>query len=196
MTVVDGHLATLLRQRGLHLTQERSDAAEIVYVCLEDGLPGGYPIGYALPSRAGTWFAYARARPGRIFACDQVGSGLFSVESAVHAVLRHAYYGDVLQAMELATGSTTVYLADLPRRHLARLTALLGPDGLTRLGSGRIRLTAAAVAYLRGLPERFGCQVDHEDRIWLAGEQHPLVRESRSRGETFTARRTPASRSA
>ncbi|MCQ4213156.1 hypothetical protein [Streptomyces longispororuber] len=181
VTVVDRPLTALLKQRGLYLNQERSDAAEIMYVCLRDGLPGGYPVGYVLPSRTGTWFAYARSRPGRVFACDQVESGLFSVESAVRAVLGHARYGDVLRAMELAAGSTATYTADLPRRHAARLAALAEPDGVTRLGAGRVRLTAAAVAYLRGLPERHGPHVDHENRIWLTGDSYPLLREPRAR---------------
>ncbi|MGW6142519.1 hypothetical protein ACWFRM_42365 [Streptomyces sp. NPDC055144] len=178
MTVADRPLTALLKQRGLHLTQERSDAADITYVCLHDGLPGGYPIGYVLPSRAGTWFAYARARPGRIFACDQVESGLSSAESAVRAVLDHAHFGDVLHAMELAAGSNATYTADLPRGHAARLTALAEPGGVTRLGNRRVRLTATAVAYLRGLPKQHGCHVDHEDRIWLGGESYALTRES------------------
>ncbi|WP_425826768.1 hypothetical protein [Streptomyces fractus] len=179
MTVVDRPLTTLLRQRGLFLTQERSDAAEIMYVCVRDGLPGGYPIGYALPSRNGTWFAYARARPGRIFACDQVASGLFSVESAVRTVLDHAHFGDVLQALERAAGATATYTADLPRGHVARIAELAGPDGLTCLGGGRIRLAATTVAYLRGLPRRLDCHVDDENRIRVAGETYPLTRERR-----------------
>lgn len=100
MTVIDRSLTRLLKQRRLFLTRERSDAAEIVYVCVDDGLPGGYPVGYVIPSRTGTWFAYARARPGRVFANDQVDAGLLSVEEAVRAVLDHARYGDVLFALE------------------------------------------------------------------------------------------------
>ncbi|MEV3854993.1 hypothetical protein AB0J38_11780 [Streptomyces sp. NPDC050095] len=181
-TVVDQHqpLVALLKQRGLHLTQERSDAAEITYVCVRDGLPGGYPIGYVLPSRTGTWFAYARARPGRIFACDQVDSGLPSSDAAVRAVVGHARYGDVLQAMELAAGSTATYTVDLPRRHAARLAARAETDGVTRIGPGRVRLTAAAVAYLRGQPERLGRHVDPDNRLWLEGQPHPLIREYRT----------------
>ncbi|WP_329117544.1 hypothetical protein [Streptomyces sp. NBC_01465] len=179
MTVVDRALAELLNQRGLFLAQERSDAAEILYVCLADGLPGGYPVGYVIPSRTGTWYAYARSRPGRIFACDLVDSGLFSADSAVRAVLDNAYFGDVLRALELTAGSHTTYTAGLPRRHITRLTALAGPEGITRLGTGRVRLTAAAVAFLRGLPERLGCRVDHEDRLWPAGASFPLTREAR-----------------
>ncbi|MEB8338062.1 hypothetical protein [Streptomyces endophyticus] len=179
MTVVDRPLTTLLRQRGLFLTQERSDAAEIMYVCVRDGLPGGYPVGYVLPSRAGTWFAYARARPGRIFACDQVDSGLFSLVSAVRAVLEHAHFGDVLQALERAAGVTTTYTADLPRVHVARIAAVAGPDGLARLGRGRVRLTATTVAYLRGLPRRLDCYVDEENRIRVEGETYLLTREGR-----------------
>ncbi|MFJ6633959.1 hypothetical protein ACIQMR_21615 [Streptomyces sp. NPDC091376] len=182
MTVIDRSLATLLKQRRLFLTRERSDAAEVVYVCVNDGLPGGYPIGYVIPSRAGTWFAYARARPGRVFTCDQVDANLLSIDTAVRAVLDHARYGDVLYALERATGSDTTYTAEVHRDHAAWLTALDVPEGITHLGNGRVRLTGPALAYLRGLPERLGCHVDDENRLRLAGVSYLLTREPRPGG--------------
>ncbi|MFB6612831.1 hypothetical protein ACIGFK_15145 [Streptomyces sp. NPDC085524] len=179
MTVIDGSLTTLLKTRGLFLTRERSDAAGIVYVCVDDGLPGGYPVGYVVPSRAGTWFAYARARAGRVFACDQVDAGLPGIDAAVRSVLDHARYGDVLYALARESGSGETYTAELHREHAAWLASLSAPKGISRLGDGRVRLTGPAVAYLRGLPARLGCHVDAEDRIWLAGEPYRLVRETR-----------------
>ncbi|MHC0433211.1 hypothetical protein ACX6XY_23990 [Streptomyces sp. O3] len=179
MTAANRSLTTLLNQRRLFLTRERSDAAEIVYVCVDDGLPGGYPVGYAVPSRAGTWFAYARSRPGRVFACDQVDAGLPSAEAAVRAVIDHARYGDVLYALERGVGSDATYTTELHRDHAAWLVALDEPEGITDLGGGRVRFTGPAVAYLRGLPARLGCHVDQEDRIWLAGQPHRLIREPR-----------------
>ncbi|MEV7520430.1 hypothetical protein [Streptomyces sp. NPDC091371] len=179
MTVIDGSLTMLLKARGLFLTREESDAAGIVYVCLDDGLPGGYPVGYVVPSRAGSWFAYARARAGRVFACDQVDAGLSGIEAAVRAVLDHARYGDVLYALARDSGAEVSYTAELRRDHATWLASLPAPNGITHLGGGRVRLTGPAVAYLRGLPERRGCHVDAEDRLWLAGEPYRLVRETR-----------------
>ncbi|MFD7259256.1 hypothetical protein [Streptomyces sp. NPDC059874] len=179
MTVIDGSLTTLLKTRGLFLTRERGDAAGIVYICVDDGLPGGYPVGYVVPSRAGTWFAYARARAGRVFACDQVDAGLSGIEAAVRAVLDHARYGDVLYALARESDSGAVYTAELPRDRAAWLASLCAPGGITHVGDDRVRLTGPAVAYLRGLPERLGCHVDAEDRIWLAGEPYRLIRATR-----------------
>ncbi|MER5182654.1 hypothetical protein ABT009_30615 [Streptomyces sp. NPDC002896] len=183
MAVIDRSLTSLLKQRKLFLMRERSDAAEIVYVCVDDGLPGGYPVGYVIPSRAGTWFAYARARPGRVFASDQVDACLSSIDEAVRAVLDHARYGDVLFALEKGAGSNATYTAEVHRHHATWLAALDVPEGITHLGNGRVRFTGPAVAYLRGLPERFGCHVDDEDRIWLAGESYRLIREIQHTGE-------------
>ncbi|WP_328888539.1 hypothetical protein [Streptomyces sp. NBC_00316] len=182
MAVIESSLTTMLKQRRLFLTRERSDAAEIVYVCVDDGLPGGYPVGYVIPSRAGTWFAYARARPGRVFACDQVDAGLLSIDAAVRAVLGHARYGDVLYALEQGVGSDTTYTTEVRQDHAVWLAALAEPEGITHLGNGRVRFTGPAVAYLRGLPERLGCHVDDEDRIRLAGESYRLIREIRHTG--------------
>ncbi|MET9582069.1 hypothetical protein ABZY10_02905 [Streptomyces sp. NPDC006539] len=183
MTVIDRSLTRLLKQRRLFLTRERSDAAEIVYVCVDDGLPGGYPVGYVIPSRTGTWFAYARARPGRVFANDQVDAGLLSAEEAVRAVLDHARYGDVLFALEQRAGSDATFTAEVHRAHATWLAALAEPEGITHLGNGRVRFTGPAVAYLRGLPERLGCHVDDEDRIHLGGESYRLTRETRRTGD-------------
>lgn len=96
---------------------------------------------------------------------------------AVLAVLAHARYGDVLFALEQRADSGTTYTAEVPGTHATRLTALAEPAGITRLANGRIRLTAPALAYLRGLPERLGCRVDDENRLRLAGEPYRLIRE-------------------
>ncbi|MFE5029258.1 hypothetical protein ACFRAO_39700 [Streptomyces sp. NPDC056656] len=93
-----GPLERTLKGRGLFLSVERSDAVEVVYVCVDDGIPGGYPVGYVISSRTGTWAAYARVRPGRIFTTDEISSGLASVEEAIRAVVAHARYEDVLTA--------------------------------------------------------------------------------------------------
>ncbi|WP_093616642.1 hypothetical protein [Streptomyces indicus] len=170
-------LTTLLAERGLFLTKDEGDATAAVYLCVRDGLPGGYPIGYALPSRTGTWFAYARSRPGRIFACDQVDAGLWSLESALRSALAHARYGDVLYALERATGNPATYRVKVPRSWTAHLTAL---PGITGRG-GSLRLTAAAVAFLRGEPERADCHADMAGRLWLAGQPYALRRETRGR---------------
>ncbi|MER7176916.1 hypothetical protein [Streptomyces mesophilus] len=176
MTLTDGtSLTDLLSERGLFLTQDEGDATGAVYVCVRDGLPGGYPIGYALPSRTGTWFAYARSRPGRIFACDQVDAGLWSLESALRAVLSHARYGDVLYALEQAVGTDATYVVKVPRSWTARLTDL---PGITATGR-TLRLTSPALALLRGQPERDGCYADLTGRLWLDGEAYELRREGR-----------------
>ncbi|MFD9726392.1 hypothetical protein [Streptomyces sp. NPDC059072] len=169
MTVIDGSLTALLMTRGLFLTRERSDAAGIVYVCVDDGPPGGYPVGYVVPSRTGSWFAYARARAGRVFACDQVDAGLTGIEAAVRAVLDHARYGDVLYALARERESGDAYTVELHWELAAWLASLSAPRGISRLGARKVRLTGPAVAYLRGLPQRLGCHVDAQDRIWLAG---------------------------
>ncbi|MGW1882398.1 hypothetical protein [Streptomyces sp. NPDC001970] len=127
--------------------------------------------------------AYARARPGRVFANDQVDARLLNVEEAVRAVLDHARYGDVLFALEQGAGSDATYTAEVHRAHAAWLAALAEPEGITHLGNGRVRFTGPAVAYLRGLPERLGCHVDDEDRLRLAGESYRLVREPQHTGE-------------
>ncbi|WP_405782040.1 phage late control D family protein [Streptomyces sp. NBC_01378] len=98
MQAASSPVERLLKERGLFLSVERSDAAEVVYVCVDDGLPGGYPVGYVISSRTGTWSAYARVRPGRIFTTDEISSGLESVDEAVRAVVAHARYEDVLTA--------------------------------------------------------------------------------------------------
>ncbi|MGW6397166.1 hypothetical protein [Streptomyces sp. NPDC055134] len=93
-----GPLERMLKGRGLFLSVERSDAVEVVYVCVDDGIPGGYPVGYVISSRTGIWTAHARVRPGRIFTTDEISPGLESVEEAIRAVVAHARYEDVLTA--------------------------------------------------------------------------------------------------
>ncbi|MFF3653948.1 hypothetical protein [Streptomyces olivochromogenes] len=180
MTVIDGSLARVLKHRRLFLSLERNEAVEIVYVCVDDGLPGGFPIGHVIAtgaSGAGTWSAYARARPGRVFANDQVATGLLSVGEAVGAVLDHARYGDVMFALEQQSGTVVTYIAEVHRDYAAHLAALDEPEGITHLGNGTVRFTSPAVAYLRSLPERLDCRIDGENRIRLAGESYPLIRE-------------------
>ncbi|MGW5000789.1 hypothetical protein ACWEP8_24290 [Streptomyces hydrogenans] len=62
----------------------------VVYVCVDDGFPGGHPIGRAIRDDDGTWRAYARFRPGRVFADDRVATGLLDLPTAVRQVLAHA----------------------------------------------------------------------------------------------------------
>ncbi|MFI1357451.1 hypothetical protein ACH4TV_28280 [Streptomyces sp. NPDC020898] len=100
MAVVDGAFARLLNQRRLFLSPERPAATDAVYVCVDDGFPGGVPIGHVTLSDTGTWSAYARARPGRVFTEDQVSAGLPNLEDAVRAVLEHARYEDVMAELE------------------------------------------------------------------------------------------------
>ncbi|MER5662625.1 hypothetical protein [Streptomyces mirabilis] len=52
------------------------------------------------------------------------------------------------------------------------------PEGITHLGDGTVRFAGPAVACLRSLPERLDCRVDGENRIRLAGESYPLIRET------------------
>ncbi|MFE1272042.1 hypothetical protein [Streptomyces sp. NPDC058758] len=62
----------------------------VVYVCVDDGFPGGFPLGRAIRDDDGTWCAYARFRPGRVFADDRVATGLPDLRAAVREVLAHA----------------------------------------------------------------------------------------------------------
>lgn len=102
LAVVDRYLTRLLNERRLFLSPEpeRTAATDAMYVCVDDGFPGGVPIGHVTPSDAGTWSAYARVRPGRIFAEDLVSGELSSLEDAVRAVLEHARYEDVMAELE------------------------------------------------------------------------------------------------
>ncbi|MGW3726570.1 hypothetical protein [Streptomyces sp. F001] len=95
MAVDDGSLKSLLQQRRLFLMPERRRTAVVVYVCVDDGFPGGFPVGRVIPSEAGTWSAYARVRPGHVFTDDRVSAGLPSLKEAVRAVVDHAHFGDV-----------------------------------------------------------------------------------------------------
>ncbi|MFC9915676.1 hypothetical protein [Streptomyces sp. NPDC059862] len=105
MAVDDGSLTSLLQQRRLFLTPERRRAGVVVYVCVDDGFPGGFPVGRVIPSEAGTWAAYARVRPGRVFAEDRVATGLPNLAQAVRAVVDHAHIGDVLLGLEQGAGA-------------------------------------------------------------------------------------------
>ncbi|MFI1397538.1 hypothetical protein [Streptomyces sp. NPDC020681] len=111
MAVIDRSLTRLLKQRMLFLSPDRTDAADadVVYVCVDDGLPGGFPVGRVILSDTGTWSAYARVRPGRVFANDRVSAGLLSLDEAVRAVVDHARYGDVVSALEQEADCVTTY---------------------------------------------------------------------------------------
>jgi len=116
VAVVDRSLTRLLNQRWLFLSPEpeRAAATDAVYVCVDDGLPGGVPIGHVTLSDTGTWSAYARVRPGRVFAEDEVSTGLPSLEDAVRAVLEHARYDDVtadLESLDRGAGCLAEYAA-------------------------------------------------------------------------------------
>ncbi|WP_157870107.1 MULTISPECIES: hypothetical protein [unclassified Streptomyces] len=83
------------RQRGILLVPDRPvEQGGVVYVCVDDGFPGGFPIGRAIRDDDGTWCAYARFRPGRVFADDRVATGLPDLRAAVRKVLAHARYTD------------------------------------------------------------------------------------------------------
>lgn len=116
MAVADRSLTRLLNQRWLFLSPEpeRAAATDAVYVCVDDGFPGGVPIGHVTLSDTGTWSAYARVRPGRVFAEDEVSTGLPSLEDAVRAVLEHARYDDVtadLESLDREAGCLAKYAA-------------------------------------------------------------------------------------
>ncbi|MGW4055658.1 hypothetical protein ACWENA_33045 [Streptomyces sp. NPDC004779] len=82
-------------QAGILLVPDRpTGRGGVVYVCLDDGFPGGFPIGRAIRDDDGTWCAYARFRPGRIFADDRVATGLPDLRAAVREVLAHARHTD------------------------------------------------------------------------------------------------------
>ncbi|MEV0743783.1 hypothetical protein OG345_24350 [Streptomyces sp. NBC_01220] len=96
MTVIDESLARILEERGLFLSLERTETVEVGYLCVDDGIPGGFPIGYVMSSGAGTWSAYARVRPGRVFVNDRVSTGLPDIGEAVRSVLTRARFEDVM----------------------------------------------------------------------------------------------------
>ncbi|MFF2776035.1 hypothetical protein ACFVU3_14110 [Streptomyces sp. NPDC058052] len=78
-------------QGGILLVPDRPlKRGGVVYVCVDDGFPGGFPIGRAIRDDDGTWCAYARFRPGRVFADDRVAAGLPDLRAAVRTVLAHA----------------------------------------------------------------------------------------------------------
>ncbi|MEU5087805.1 hypothetical protein [Streptomyces sp. NPDC021356] len=176
---IDGSVRKLLKRRKLFLKTERTDrTGEIVYVCVDDGHPGGFPVGHVTSVAGGVaWLAFARVRPDSPFGTEQVAAGLPGVEDALRAVLDHAHYGDIMADLEDASGVATTYTATVDRDQAVWLANLDEPGGVTHLGKGRLRLTGAAVAYLRSLPERLDCHVDHKDRLHLADDTYQLVRE-------------------
>jgi hypothetical protein len=109
-----------------------------------------------------------------------VAGGLRGIEAAIHAVLDHAHYGDIMAALERKSGNNATYTATVYEGQAAWLATLDEPDGITHLGGGAVRFTSPAIAYMRSLPEHVGstgCRVDNEDRLWIAGSSYRLTRE-------------------
>jgi hypothetical protein len=51
------------------------------------------------------------------------------------------------------------------------------PQGITDLATAGVRFIAAAVAYLRCLPEFFDGHTNDNDQIWVDGSWYAVVRE-------------------
>ncbi|MFD8010737.1 hypothetical protein [Streptomyces sp. NPDC058955] len=93
MTPESNALTSPSGQYGILLVLDRPvERGGVVYVCVDDGFPGGFPVGRAIRGDDGTWCAYARVRPGRVFADDRVATGLRDLRMAVRKVLAHARY--------------------------------------------------------------------------------------------------------
>lgn len=176
LTNVDPSLKRELQQRKLFLRAEDvGHPWEVVYVCVDDGHPGGFPVGHVMPAGGRPpWSAYARVRPHSPFSNDKVAAGLPSMEAAIRIVLAHAHYGDIMAALEHDSGT---YTAKVHEVHAEWLASLDEPRGITRLGNDRVRFTSAAVAYLRSLPDHLDCHLDSEDRLWIAGDPYKLTRD-------------------
>lgn len=152
----------LLEQRNLFLRTEHDRFEEVVFVCVDDGEPGGYPVGHVMgASGGGAWRAYARVPQGTWFGDARVATGLATVDDAIRAVLEHARYADYLRAVERSAGTVTkTYTAAVDPGHAEWLTTLEEPEGITHLGDGRVRFTESAVAYLRNPPTQLGLFVE------------------------------------
>ncbi|MGY6655005.1 hypothetical protein ACXIZN_22835 [Amycolatopsis sp. TRM77291] len=155
----------LLEQRKLFLKPEHDDFGKVVYVCVDDGAPGGFPVGHVIPTAGGgAWLAYARVPQGGSFGTAQVAVGLPTFDAAIRAVLDHARSADILRAVERSPGAATrTYTAVVDPGHAEWLTTLEEPQGITHLGGGRVRFTEAAVAYLRNPPSPLSLYLQVQD---------------------------------
>ncbi|WP_340687616.1 hypothetical protein LCL61_16455 [Amycolatopsis coloradensis] len=144
----------LLEQRKLFLKPEHDDLGKVVYVCVDDRTPGGFPVGHVIATAGGrAWLAYARIPKGGFHEIAQVAAGLPTFDAAIRAVLDHARSADILRAVERSPrAAAKTYTAIVDPGHAEWLTTLEEPQGITHLGNGRVRFTEAAVAYLRNPP--------------------------------------------
>jgi len=150
---VGAAVRSLLEQRNLFLKTEHDGSEKIVYVCVDDGMPGGLPVGHAIRTAGGVWLAYARVPQGDYPGTAQVAVGLPTCDAAIRAVLDHARYADILRSVERSTGAAAkTYTAVVDPGHAEWLTTLEEPQGITHLGNGEVRFTEAAIAYLRNPP--------------------------------------------
>lgn len=154
MADVGAAVRRLLEQRNLFLKPEHDDFGKVVYVCVDDGTTGGFPVGHVIPTAGGgAWLAYARIPQRGSFGTAQVAVGVPTFDAAIRAVLDHARSADILRAAERSQGAAArTYTAVVDPGHAEWLGTLEEPAGITQLGNGRVRLTEAAVAYLRNPP--------------------------------------------
>ncbi|MEU3766690.1 hypothetical protein AB0E55_16660 [Amycolatopsis keratiniphila] len=146
-TALEDHVGAavrrLLEQRNLFLKTENDDVGKVVYVCVDDRTPGGFPVGHVIATAGGrTWLAYARVPKGGFHDIAQVAVGVPTFDAAIRAVLDHARSADILRAVERSPGAATkTYTAVVDPGHAEWLTTLEEPQGITHLGGGRVRFT-------------------------------------------------------
>ncbi|RSN63544.1 hypothetical protein DMH01_13325 [Amycolatopsis sp. WAC 04182] len=169
MADVGAAVRKLLEQRNLFLKTEHDGREKIVYVCVDDGAPGGLPVGHVIGKAGGVWLAYARVPQGDYFGSAQVALGLTTCDEAVRAVLDHARYSDILRAVERSSGGVAkTYTAVVDPGHAEWLGTLEEPAGITLLGDGKVRFTESAIAYLRKPPPPLSLFVEVQgDRLIL-----------------------------
>ncbi|MFJ8914822.1 hypothetical protein [Amycolatopsis sp. NPDC102389] len=179
MADVGAAVRKLLEQRNLFLKTEHDGPEKIVYVCVDDGEPGGYPVGHAIGTAGGVWLAYARVPQGTYFDSAQVAVGLPTCDAAVRAVLDHARYADYLRAVERSPGrATKTYTAVVDPGHAEWLAKLEEPRGITRLSDDKVRFTESAVAYLRNPPPPLSLFVEVQgDQLILDFTTYKLTRD-------------------
>jgi hypothetical protein len=171
---------TLLRQRNLFVKSEHDGSENVVYVCVDDGAPGGFPVGHVIEAAGGrVWLAYARVRTQGVFRNREVAVGLPSCDEAIRAVVEHASYADILRTAERSSAAaTTTYVAVVDPGHAEWLAALEEPKGITHLGDGRVRFTESAVAYLRKPPPPLSLYVEVQgDELVVDLVPYQLTRE-------------------
>jgi hypothetical protein len=169
----------LLEQRNLFVKTEHDGPEKIVYVCVDDGAPGGLPIGHVIGTPGGVWLAYARVPQGTYFGSAQVARGLPTCDAAIRAVLDKARYTDVLRSIERKSATATkTYTAVVDPGHAEWLAQLEQPQGITRLGNDKVRFTEAAVAYLRNPPPPLSLFVEVQgDELVLDYMTYKLARD-------------------